>query len=70
MAEYADPFNASLRGVRVEDQGSVSGSEDDAASYFAYQDPNKMDADDGKLLSLFSTSCISLNQLQTMQTAP
>ncbi|OJA14812.1 hypothetical protein AZE42_04195 [Rhizopogon vesiculosus] len=46
IAEHADPFNASLRGVRVDDQGSVSGSEDDATSYYpAYLDPHKMDTD-------------------------
>ncbi|OAX37677.1 hypothetical protein K503DRAFT_771265 [Rhizopogon vinicolor AM-OR11-026] len=44
MAEHAGSFNASLRGV--DDQGSVSGSEDDAASYYLpYPDPHKMDTD-------------------------
>jgi len=72
IAEHADPFNASLRGVKVEDQGSVSGSEDDAASYYpAYPDSNKMDTDiDGQLLFLLSPSCTSLKQLQTTQTIP
>lgn len=51
-AEYADPLNVSFyEGLgRVEDQGSLSSSEDDAGVYLFYQDANKMDADiDGEL---------------------
>ncbi|KAG1741621.1 hypothetical protein EDB19DRAFT_1634379 [Suillus lakei] len=47
VAEYAGPFDASFNeGLgRVEDQGSLSGSEDDAGVYLSYPDANKMDAD-------------------------
>ncbi|KAG1842808.1 high mobility group box domain-containing protein, partial [Suillus tomentosus] len=46
-AEYADPLNVSFHeGLgRVEDQGSLSSSEDDVGVYLFYQDANKMDAD-------------------------
>jgi hypothetical protein len=61
IAEHADSFNASSRGVRVEDQGSVSGSEDDGGVYLAYPDPYNMDPDiDGQLLFISSLSHISL----------
>ncbi|KAG2343405.1 hypothetical protein BDR05DRAFT_962919 [Suillus weaverae] len=47
VVEYAHPSNFSFNeGLgRVEDQGSLSGSEDDAGVYPLYPDANKMDAD-------------------------
>ncbi|KAG2074452.1 hypothetical protein BDR04DRAFT_1229370 [Suillus decipiens] len=47
VAEYAGPFDGSFNeGLgRFEDQGSLSGSEDDTGVYHLYPDANKMDAD-------------------------
>ncbi|KAG2036371.1 hypothetical protein BDR03DRAFT_959861 [Suillus americanus] len=47
VAEYASPSNVSFNeGLgRIEDQGSLSGSEDDAGVYLSYPDANKMDPD-------------------------
>ncbi|KAG1730141.1 uncharacterized protein EDB91DRAFT_1158070 [Suillus paluster] len=45
VAEHTGIFNANFNDGRVEDQGSLSGSEDDAGSYLLYPDANKTDAD-------------------------
>ncbi|KAG1898685.1 uncharacterized protein F5891DRAFT_1236333 [Suillus fuscotomentosus] len=57
-AEYADPLNVSFHeGLgRVEDQGSLSSSEDDAGVYLFYQDANKMDADIDEDVNISLTS--------------
>jgi hypothetical protein len=57
VAEYAGPFNASFdEGLgRVEDQGSLSGSEDDAVAHPLYLDANKMDVEIDGELSFIST---------------
>ncbi|KAG2130286.1 uncharacterized protein EDB93DRAFT_82822 [Suillus bovinus] len=44
VAEYVDPSNVSFR-EGVEDQSSLSSSEDDTAVYLFYPDANKMDTD-------------------------
>ncbi|KAG1844525.1 hypothetical protein DFJ58DRAFT_664778 [Suillus subalutaceus] len=57
VTEYTGPFNVSYNeGLgRLEDQGSLSGSEDDAV-YLSHPDANKMDADIDDDTNTFLTS--------------
>lgn len=66
VAEYTDPYISFNEGLgRVEDQGSLSGSEEDAGVHPLYLDANKMDTDiDGELCFIYSNDTSHLNNFR------